>query len=103
MYCSGQLPLDPATGLLVEGNIQIQTQQALKNLGAVLAASGSSLDRVLRTTVFMSHLTDFDGMNSVYEKVFASHKPARVTVEVSRLPKDAVVQIDCIAAVDLHG
>jgi len=99
VYCSGQLPLDPATGSVVDGNIRIQAEQVLQNLSAVLRASGSSLERVVRTTVYMMTLSDFEEMNSVYDRFFTPHKPARVTVEVSRLPKDAAVEIDCIAAV----
>jgi 2-iminobutanoate/2-iminopropanoate deaminase len=97
VFASGQVPLDPATGKMVQGGIGEQTERALKNLKAVLEAAGCSLDRVVKTTVFLADLGDFVEMNEAYGKFFGEHPPARSTVEVSRLPRDARVEIDVIA------
>ena len=99
VYCSGQIPLDPATGQMIEGDVAAQTERVLQNLKAVLEAAGSSLDNVLKTTVFLKNLGDFSKMNEVYAKHFGSVAPARSTVEAARLPRDVQVEIDCIAAV----
>lgn len=99
VYCSGQVPLDPKTMKLVPGGIEPQTEQVLANLAAVLAAAGSDLSKVLKTTVFLKSLEDFAGMNAAYRRAFGAHAPARSTVEVARLPLDALVEIECIAAV----
>ena len=98
-YLSGQIPLDPATGQLVEGGIAEQTARVLDNLRAVLEAAGASLDSVLKTTVFLKDMGDFPQMNEVYGRYLASDPPARSTVEAARLPRDVRVEIDCIAAV----
>jgi reactive intermediate/imine deaminase len=98
VYCSGQIPLDPETMKVVEGGIEAQTEQVLKNLTAVLKAAGSDPSKVLKTTVFLSNLEDFPKMNAFYERAFGGHAPARSTVEVARLPLDVLVEIDCIAA-----
>jgi len=100
VYASGQIPLDPATNDLVNDNITIQTTQVLENLKAVLEAAGSSLDRVLKTTVYLRDMDEFPLMNEVYGKYFMSSWPARATVQAARLPKDVRVEIDCIASVD---
>jgi 2-iminobutanoate/2-iminopropanoate deaminase len=100
VYASGQIPLDPATNDLVNDNITIQTTQVLENLKAVLEAAGSSLDRVLKTTVYLRDMDEFPLMNEVYGKYFTSSWPARATVQAARLPKDVRVEIDCIASVD---
>ncbi|MER2030011.1 MAG: RidA family protein [Solibacillus sp.] len=97
-YSSGQIPLT-ASGELVEGDIQIQTNQVFENLKAVLAAAGSSLNQVVKTTVFMKDMNDFAIMNEVYASHFGEHKPARSAVEVARLPKDVKVEIEVIALV----
>ncbi len=97
IFCAGQTPLDPATGKLVEGGIQAQTRRALQNLSAVLQAAGSSLGRVVKTTVFLTNLDDFKAMNETYAEFFPSAAPARSTVQVSRLPAGASVEIECIA------
>ena len=97
-YSSGQIPLT-AAGDLVEGDIQAQTNQVFENLKAVLAEAGSSLDQVVKTTVFMKDMNDFVAMNEVYAKHFGEHKPARSAVEVARLPKDVKVEIEVIALV----
>lgn len=93
---SGQLPIDMATGELAQG-IQAQTKASLENLKNILAAAGSSLDNVLKTTVFLSDMNNFAAMNSVYAEYFPQNSPARSTVEVARLPKDALVEIECMA------
>ena len=98
VYCSGQVALDPATQELVPGGIEEQTKQVLRNLGSVLAASGSSLDRVLKTTVYLQRLDEFTRMNTVYGSFFAKEPPARATVEVAKLPRGALIEIDCVAA-----
>lgn len=98
-YLSGQIPLDPATGQIVEGGIAEQTARVLDNLRAVLEAAGASLDTVLKTTVFLADMADFPAMNDVYARYFATNPPARATVQAARLPRDARVEIECIAAV----
>lgn len=97
LFCSGQIPIDPATGEFVEGGIAEQTHQVFKNLIAVLEAGGSSLDGVVKTTVFLADMNEFAPMNEVYAKYFDSNKPARATVQAARLPRDARVEIECIA------
>lgn len=97
-YSSGQIPLT-AAGELVDGDIEAQTNQVFENLQAVLAAAGSSLDQVVKTTVFMKDMNDFVAMNEVYASHFGDHKPARSAVEVARLPKDVKVEIEVIALV----
>ena len=97
VYCSGQVGLDPATGQLVSGGVGPQTRRVLENLVAVLAAAGCSPDQVLRCTVFLKNMSDFAAMNEVYAQFFTREFPSRSTVEVARLPKDALVEIDCIA------
>ena len=99
VFVSGQIPLDPATGKLVDGDIGIQTERVLKNLAAVLEEAGSSLANVLKTTVYLRDLGDFSGMNEVYGKFFGENPPARATVEVARLPRDASIEIDLVAEV----
>jgi 2-iminobutanoate/2-iminopropanoate deaminase len=96
-YLSGQIPLDPATGQVVEGDVSAQAARVLDNLGAVLAAVGSSYARVLKTTVYLADMNDFPKVNEVYGRYFTGNCPARSTVEVSRLPKDVKVEIDAIA------
>jgi 2-iminobutanoate/2-iminopropanoate deaminase len=97
VFCSGQIPLDPNTGELVCGPIQLQTERVLENLKAVLEAAGLTMDHVVKTTVFMKSLTDFPHMNEIYAKYFSSNPPARSTVEVARLPRDVHIEIDAIA------
>ncbi|HKS28152.1 MAG TPA: RidA family protein [Pyrinomonadaceae bacterium] len=97
IFCSGQIPFDPETGQFVPGGIQEQTEQVLRNLMAVLEAAGSSMDRVVKTTVFLSNLNDFGAMNEVYARFFGEACPARSTIEASRLPRDARVEIELIA------
>ena len=97
VWVSGQIPLDPSTGRLVEGGIEEQTRRALANVRAILEAGGTSLDRVVKTTVYLTDLSEFDAMNRVYAGVFGDVRPTRVTVQVSRLPKDASVEIDAVA------
>jgi len=98
LYSAGQVPLDPATGNLVDGDIRVQTDRVLKNLAGVLLAAHTSLGRVLKTTVYLADMADFAAMNEVYATHFGDHKPARATVAVKTLPKNALVEIDCIAA-----
>ncbi len=97
VFCSGQVALDPATGELVRGDIRDQTRRSLANLEAVLRASGSDLQHVLKTTVFLSDMNDFKDMNAIYAEAFGAHTPARSTVEVGKLPLGARVEIECIA------
>ena len=99
LFASGQIPIDPLTGQFVDGGIAEQTEQVLKNLSAVLHAGGSSLDRVVKTTVFLADMGEFTLMNEVYGKFFAENPPARATVEAARLPRDARVEIEAIAVV----
>jgi 2-iminobutanoate/2-iminopropanoate deaminase len=99
-YLSGQIPLDPATMQIVEGGIEAQTERVLENLKAVLAACGSSFDRVLKTTVFLKDMGDFPKMNEIYGRYFGTTPPARSTVQAAKLPRDVQVEIDCIAAVE---
>lgn len=97
VFCAGQTPIDPATGNLVEGGIEAQTHRALKNIGAVLRAAGSDYAKVVKTTVFLKNMNDFAVMNGIYATYFAESPPARSTVEVARLPKDCLFEIECIA------
>jgi 2-iminobutanoate/2-iminopropanoate deaminase len=97
VFCSGQIPIDPATGEFVSHVVGEQTEQVLKNLIEVLKAAGTSLDNVVKTTVFLSDMNDFVEMNEVYARYFGENKPARATVQAARLPRDAKVEIDCIA------
>lgn len=99
VFCSGQIPIDPATGEFVSEVVSEQTEQVLKNLSEVLAAAGTSLDNVVKTTVFLADMNDFAEMNEVYGRYFSDNKPARATVQAARLPRDAKVEIDCIAFV----
>jgi 2-iminobutanoate/2-iminopropanoate deaminase len=98
-YLSGQIPLDPATGQLVESDIAAQTTRVLENLKAVLEACGSGLDQVVKTTVYIQDMREFAKMNEVYGKYFSQNPPARSTVEAARLPRDVRVEIDAIAIV----
>ncbi|HEY7335183.1 MAG TPA: RidA family protein [Bryobacteraceae bacterium] len=98
-FLSGQIPLEPATGELIQGDTAMQTQRVLENLKAVLEACGSSLDRVVKTTVYLKSMDDFQQMNDVYKKYFPANAPARATIEAGRLPRDVGVEIDCIALV----
>jgi len=98
-YLSGQIPLDPVSNQIVEGDITAQTERVLQNLKAVLEACGASLGSVLKTTVFLRDMADFPKMNEVYGRYFSSQPPARSTVQAARLPRDVSVEIDCIAAV----
>jgi 2-iminobutanoate/2-iminopropanoate deaminase len=97
VFVSGQIPLDPATGKAITGDIADQTRQVMANLAAILTAAGSGLDKVVKTTVFLANLDDFPRFNQVYAEVLGDSKPARATVEVSRLPKEVLLQIDAIA------
>jgi len=99
LFVSGQIPLDPATGQMVDGSIADQTRRIFENLQAILVAGGSSLDLVVRTTVYLTDMSDFAAMNEVYGTFFSSPAPARSTVQAARLPKDARVEIDLIATV----
>ncbi|HYM67989.1 MAG TPA: RidA family protein [bacterium] len=99
VYAAGQVPLDPGTGQLVPGDIRAQTKRVMENLKAVLAAAGSSLDRVVKTTVFLRDLNDFGTMNEIYGEYFREQPPARSTVQVAKLPREAAVEIEVIALV----
>jgi 2-iminobutanoate/2-iminopropanoate deaminase len=97
VFVSGQVAIDPATQQFVAGDIAAQTDRVMKNLASILKAAGSNLQKVVRATVFLKNISDFAAMNEVYGKHFSSASPARSTVEVARLPKDALVEIDVIA------
>ena len=97
IFVAGQLALDPANQQIIDGDARQQTERALENLAAILKAAGSSLDKVVRCGVFLKDLRDFEAMNEVYAKIFGAHPPVRTTVEVARLPKDSLVEIDAIA------
>jgi 2-iminobutanoate/2-iminopropanoate deaminase len=99
VFVSGQIPINPQTGEFVPGGIAEQTEQVLKNLRAVLQASGSSLDQVVKTTVFLADMKEFSGMNEVYATFFSGPPPARATVEAAGLPRDARVEIEAVALV----
>jgi 2-iminobutanoate/2-iminopropanoate deaminase len=97
LYCSGQIPLDPATDALVQGDLAAQTRRVLDNVGAILAAAGTSFARVVKTTVFLSDMNDFAAMNEVYATYFTAPAPARSTVAAAGLPKGARIEIEVIA------
>lgn len=97
LFISGQIPLDPATGRLVEGDIQTQTRQAIENLRALLAAAGLSLQAVVRTTIYLADMDDFPAVNDAYAAFFSKPYPARSTIQAARLPRDARIEIDAIA------
>jgi 2-iminobutanoate/2-iminopropanoate deaminase len=99
IFTAGQIPIDPKTGELVEGSIAMQTRQSLKNLCAILETAGSSLEKVVKTTVFLQSMNDFTEMNKVYSEYFGISLPARSTIEVARLPKGALVEIEAVALV----
>jgi 2-iminobutanoate/2-iminopropanoate deaminase len=99
MFCSGQIPIDPATGEFVSNDVAEQTEQVLKNLGEVLAAGGAGFGDVVKTTIFLADMGDFATVNEIYGRYFSENKPARATVQAARLPRDARVEIDCIAVV----
>lgn len=103
VFISGQVAIDPSTQQVIDGDVSAQTDRVLKNLAAILAAAGSDLKNVLRTTVFLKSMNDFAAMNAVYGKYFDAAPPARSTVEVSRLPKDVLVEIDAIALAADNG
>lgn len=100
LFASGQTPIDPITNAIVDGGIEAQTRQCLTNIKNVLEAAGSSLPQVLKTTVFLKDMNDFAKMNEIYGEFFKENPPARSTVQVARLPKDAMVEIEAIAAVE---
>lgn len=99
VFCSGQIPLDPATGAVVEGDVRAQTERVMENLAAVLRAAGSGFDRVVKATIYLKDLNDFAAVNEVYGARFTATLPARATVQVARLPRDVSVEIDLVAVV----
>jgi 2-iminobutanoate/2-iminopropanoate deaminase len=99
LFSAGQIPLDPSTGELVGGDAAAQAEQVLRNLDAVLAAAGATRDSVVKATVFLRDLNDFGAVNEVYARFFGTHRPARSTVQVARLPRDSAVEIELVAAV----
>jgi 2-iminobutanoate/2-iminopropanoate deaminase len=100
LFTAGQIPLDPATQQIVQGPIAVQTRRSLDNLKAIVEAAGSSLDRVVKTTVFLKDMNDFAAMNEVYATYFTSNPPARSAVEVARLPRNVLVEIELIAEIE---
>ena len=103
VFVSGQVAIDPATQQVIEGDVAAQTERVIKNVLAILSSAESSLDQVVRTTVFLKNMNDFAAMNEVYGKFFNAAPPARSTVEVSRLPKDVLVEIDVIALTSMDA
>jgi len=101
LFCSGQIPIDPSTGEFVSGGVAEQTEQVMRNLAAVLSAGQSSLKQVVKTTVFLADMDDFTAMNEVYGRFFGENPPARATVQAARLPRDAKVEIEAIAIVEV--
>ncbi len=99
IFVSGQIPIDPGNGAVVSGDIRAQTSQVLKNLAAIVEAAGSSLERAVKTTVYLRDLADFAAMNEIYAQAFGTKPPARATVQVARLPRDVAVEIDLVAEV----
>jgi 2-iminobutanoate/2-iminopropanoate deaminase len=99
LFLSGQIPIDPTTGNLVEGGIEPQTRQVFQNIAAILRAAGASFDNVVSAGVFLADMNDFAKMNAIYAEYFSSPAPARATVQVARLPKDSLVEIQVIAAI----
>lgn len=99
IFCSGQIPIDPATGALCTGDVREQTGLVLENLAAVLQAAGSSMELVVKTTVFLADMQDFAAMNDVYAEHFGGHRPARAAVEAAGLPRGCAVEIECVARV----
>jgi 2-iminobutanoate/2-iminopropanoate deaminase len=99
IFCSGQIPLDPQTGTLIEGDIAAQTQRVLENVAAVLGAAGAGFEHVVKTTIFLADMNDFAAVNGVYAQRFPANPPARSTVQAARLPKDARVEIEVLAVV----
>lgn len=97
VFTSGQISIDPATGRLLEGDIKAQTERVMKNLSAILTAAGSSMDRVVKTTVYLKNLSDFTAMNEVYAQFFKNEPPSRSTVQVAALSKDVLVEIEAVA------
>ena len=97
LFVSGQIPLDPATGTLVDGDVTAQTHRVLRNLGAILTAAGTSFEHVVKTTVYLADMSEFAAMNEVYASYFSAPAPARATVQAARLPRDVRVEIDLIA------
>jgi len=100
LFCSGQIPLDPTTGMLVDGGIEVQAERVLKNLEAVLTAGGATLRSVVKTTVYLVDLGDFPAMNVVYGRFFPEDPPARATMQVAKLPAGARVEIDAVATIE---
>ena len=98
-FCSGQIAIDPKTDQLIDGDAAAQTRRVLQNIAAVLTAAGTTTDRVAKVTVYLANMDDYAEMNAVYDEFFSEYKPARAAVEVSRLPKGALVEIDAIAMV----
>lgn len=99
VFCSGQTPLDPETMQLVGTTIEEQTERVLKNLSTVLSGISLSLQNVVKTTVYLKNMDDFDGMNKTYEEMFAGHQPSRTTISVKQNPLDALIEIECIAEI----
>ncbi|MBM4054871.1 MAG: RidA family protein [Planctomycetes bacterium] len=100
VFVSGQIPIIPETGEILQGDVRVQTRQVLENVKNILAASGTSLDRVVKTTIFMKDLNDYAAINDVYKEFFQNEPPARAAVQVSRLPKDVAIEIEVVAIAD---
>ncbi|KPL81445.1 MULTISPECIES: RidA family protein [Herpetosiphon] len=96
LFCSGQIPLDPATGQVIEGDVSAQTRQVMENIRALLTAAGTSLEKVVKTTIFLADMNDFATVNAIYGEYFPENPPARSTVQVARLPRDVQVEVEVI-------
>lgn len=99
IFCSGQIPLDPATGKIAGSNIEEQTERVIENLKNLLSGAGLGLNHIVKTTVFLSAMENFQGMNRIYSSAFGDHKPARSTIAVKQLPMEALVEIECIVEI----
>lgn len=100
IFTSGMVPIDPSTNTIVEGGVEVQARQAISNVKSLLESTGTSLDKVVKTTVFIKNMDDFGKINEIYSEIFGGHCPARSCVEVARLPKDVLIEIEAVAVIE---